>query len=91
MKKENRERMEVMLQENKSQEALMVAKHDGEEREARKADELKTERNASAPSLPQIPECPVSNIPDYKIANLLKGTVVRSIKWYFWVNWILVV
>ena len=76
MKKENRERMEALLEENERQEALMLAKHNGEEREARKTDELKTERNASAPSLPQIPECPVSSVPEYTIANLLKGKVV---------------
>ena len=88
MKKENRERMEALLQENERQEALMVAKHDGEEREARKADELKTERNASAPSqLPQIPECPVSDI--YLNASLL--IVKRYNDGIFWINWILVV
>merc|ERR1712172_159417 len=70
LKKENREKegkvkvenervLSQLLEENESQEVLMLAKHDGEERAAKKAEELKTERNVSAPSLPQIPECPV--------------------------------
>ena len=84
LKAENERVLSLVLEENESQEALMLAKHDGEERAAKKAEELKTERNVSAPSqLPQIPECPVSNIPEYTIAKLLKGTVLRSIKWYF--------
>ena len=76
MKKENREREEalkvenesvlsLLLEENGTQEALMLAKHEGEERAARKADELENERNSSlrpsAPSQPQVPECPVSS------------------------------
>ena len=72
MKKENREREEalkveneralsLLLEENESQEALMLAKHEGEERAARKEAELENERNASAPSQPQVPECPVSS------------------------------
>ena len=40
----------------------MLAKHDGEERAARKADELQTERNASAANQPHVPECPVSTL-----------------------------
>jgi len=62
--KENERALALLLQEIESQEALMLAKHDGEERvAARKADELQTEKNVSrrpsAPSLPLIPECPV--------------------------------
>merc|ERR1711971_168203 len=60
MKAENERVLSQLLEENESQEVLMLAKHDGEERAAKKADELKSERNPSAPSqLPQIPECPV--------------------------------
>ena len=83
LKAEKKRVLSLLLEENESQEALMLAKHDGGERAARKADELKSERRSSAPSLPQIPECPVSNIPEYTIGNLLKGTVIRSNKLYF--------
>ena len=61
MKAENERVLSLLLEENESQEALMLAKHEGEERAARKAAELETERNASAPSQPQVPECPVSS------------------------------
>ena len=60
LKMENERILALVIQENESQEALMLAKHDGEEREARKAEELQTERNAAAANQPQIPECPVS-------------------------------
>jgi len=60
LKVENERVLSLVLEENESQEVLMLAKHDGEERAAKKAEELKSERNASAPrQLPQIPECPV--------------------------------
>jgi len=60
VKVENERVLSLVLEENESQEVLMLAKHDGEERAAKKAEELKSERNASAPrQLPQIPECPV--------------------------------
>ena len=78
LKKENKEKVEALksenervlsqlLEENESQEALMVAKH---ERAA--WNELKTERNPtslrpSAPSLPQVPECPVGNFIELRI------------------------
>ena len=72
MKKENREKeqelkaenvrvLSLLLEENMRQEALMLAKHEGEERAARKEAELENERNASASNQPQIPECPVSS------------------------------
>ena len=59
LKAENERLLSLLIQENKSQEALMLAKHEGEERAARKADQLETERNASASNQPQVPECPV--------------------------------
>ena len=65
LKAENEKVLSLLLEENESQEALMLAKHDGEERAAMKAAELETERNSSlrpsAPSHSQVPECPVSN------------------------------
>ena len=61
LKAENKKVLSLLLKENESQKALMLAKHEGEERAARKAAELETERNASAPSQPQVPECPVSS------------------------------
>ena len=64
LRAENERVLSLLLQEHESQEALMLAKHEGEERAARKAAELETERNdslrPSAPSQPQVPECPVS-------------------------------
>ena len=55
LKAENERVLELLIQENESQEALMLAKHKGKERAARKAEELQTEGNQ-----PQAPECPVS-------------------------------
>ena len=79
MKVENERVLSQLLKENESQEALMLAKHDGEERAARKADELKIERNdslrPSAPSLPQVPECPVGNLTELRT---LKTSITTS-------------
>ena len=50
----------MLMEQNDAQEALSIAKHEGEKRAIRKAEELEAERNApSAPSHPSIPECPV--------------------------------
>merc|ERR1712192_136464 len=56
---ENERALSLMLEENDSQEAMMLAKHEGEERAPRKEAELENEGNASTPSQPQVPECPV--------------------------------
>ena len=61
LKAENERVLSLLLEEHESQEALMLARHEYEESAARKSDELKTERNASTPSQPQVPECPVGN------------------------------
>ena len=72
LKTENERMLSLLIEENSSQEALMLAKHEGEERAARKAEVLQTERNVSprpsAPSpvsftthQPQVPECPVGD------------------------------
>ena len=66
-KTENERALSLLLEENESQEALMVAKHEGEERAAKKADQLQTERNASAANQPQVPECPVSKLSEFTI------------------------
>ena len=67
LKAENERVLSSVIQENEAQEALMVAKH---ERAVWK--ELNTERNPtslrpSAPSLPQVPECPVGNFNELRI------------------------
>ena len=67
LKAENERVLSLLLEENESQEALMVAKHEGEERAARKADQLETERNASAANQPQVPECPVGSLSRFYI------------------------
>ena len=70
-KAENEKTLALLIQDNEAQEALMVAKHDEEERAARKAIELEAERNASATSRPHIPECPVGNISEFEILRTL--------------------
>ena len=66
-KAENEKTLALLIQDNEAQEALMVAKHDEEER----ATELEVERNASATSRPHIPECPVGNISEFEILKTL--------------------
>ena len=79
LKVENERVLSQLLEENESQEALMLAKHDGEEEAARKKAE--TERNdslrPSAPSLPRVPECPVGNLTELRV---LKTTISTSKK-----------
>ena len=81
MKAENERLLSLLIQENESQEALMVAKHEGEERAARKADQLQTERNASASNQPQIPECPVGVLKHLKAHTLLPQKIFLRILW----------
>ena len=70
MKKENKEKVEAlkldiertfatMMEVNERQEALMVAKYEGEEKAFKKAAELEAERSGVEARRPQIPSCPV--------------------------------
>ena len=81
LKAENERVLSVLLEENESQEALMLAKHEGEERAARKADQLQTERSASASNQPQIPECPVGVLKHLKAHTLLPQQIFLRILW----------
>ena len=66
LKEKNQRKLSMLMEENKVQEALMLAKHEEEEkaamkeeeeRAARKVAELEGERNVpSAPSLPSLPD-----------------------------------
>ena len=67
LKTENERILAMLIQENEGQEELMLAKHDGEQRAARKADELQNERNASAANQPHVPECPVGISSEFDI------------------------
>ena len=59
---ENERAVAILMEQNEAREALMIAKHNEEERTARKVGELRTERNVtSAPNRPLIPECPVGS------------------------------
>ena len=70
MKKENKEKVEAlkldiertlatMMEVNERQEALMVAKYEGEEKAFKKAAELEAERSGVEARRPQIPACSV--------------------------------
>ena len=57
MKAEHERTVATLMEQNEVQEALLIAKHEEQQRAIRKVEELEAERNA--PSHPSIPECPV--------------------------------
>ena len=75
----------TMMEENERQEALMVAKHEGEEKAVKKAAELEAERSGAEARRPQIPECPVSFSVLWDILTLhffLSAPLILFLTWY---------
>ena len=61
--KDNEERMRRLLEDQESQEVMMAAKHQEEERAASKAAQIEAPAPAPAPAPPALPECPVGYSP----------------------------